>query len=175
MDILYTVEEKYLQAIEELNYGELPKALHLFNEIINADPEYARAYYQLGCFYHYQFKDYQTAGYHYKKCIDLEPTFPDVYEHYLKLVVTLEMHKLINIIADKAIAVPGVSKASIHESLGLYEERQQRFVEAAVHYKKAALSTASQSDHNLFNDHLKRITDKQKSSQQMVYAYQEGN
>jgi len=27
MDILYTVEEKYLQAVEELNYGELPKAL----------------------------------------------------------------------------------------------------------------------------------------------------
>ena len=69
MDILYTVEEKYLQATEELNYGELPKALHLFNEIINADPEYARAYYQLGCFYHYQFKNYQTAGYYYKKCI----------------------------------------------------------------------------------------------------------
>jgi len=175
MDILYTVEEKYLQAIEELNYGELPKALHLFNEIINADPTYARAYYQLGCFYHYQFKDYQTAGYHYKKCIDLEPTFPDVYEHYLKLVVTLEMHKLINIIADKAIRVPGVCKASIHESLGLYEEKQQHFEAAAIQYKKATLSTSSQSDHNLFKDHLIRIADKQKSAQQMVYAYQEGN
>lgn len=175
MEILYTVEEKYLQAIEELNYGELPKALRLFNEIISADPAYARAYYQLGCFYHYQFKDYQTAGYHYKKCIDMEPTFPDVYEHYLKLVVTLEMHKLIIIIADKAIGVPGVCIANIYECLGLYEEKQQHYEAAAMQYKKAALSTSSQNDHNLIKEHLKRITDKQKSAKKMVYAYQEGN
>ena len=70
MDILYTVEEKYLQAVEELNYGELPKALHLFHEIVNAEPAYARAYYQLGSIYHYHFKNFQSAGYYYKKCIE---------------------------------------------------------------------------------------------------------
>lgn len=33
MDILYTVDEKYLQAVEELYYGELPKALHFFTRL----------------------------------------------------------------------------------------------------------------------------------------------
>lgn len=89
MEFLYTMDEKYLQAIEELYYGELPKAMHLFNEIVQADPEYARAHYQLGSCYFYQFKNYQTAGYYYKKCIELEPAFPDVYEHYLKLLMVL--------------------------------------------------------------------------------------
>ncbi|TKC12121.1 hypothetical protein FA048_00440 [Pedobacter polaris] len=172
MDILYTVEEKYLQAIEELNYGELPKALHLFHEIINAEPDYARAYYQLGCFYHYQFKNYQSAGYYYKRCIELEAEFPDVYEHYLKLLITLKMHKLVSIIAEKALATAGVYQAQIYESLGLYAEEQQKLEEATNHFKKASLTTSSQNEHTLFQDHLKRIGDKQKANQNMVYAYQ---
>ena len=172
MDILYTVEEKYLQAIEELQYGELPKALHYFHEIINSDPEYARAYYQLGCFYQYQFKNFQTAGYYYKKCIELEAEFPDVYEHYLKLVIDLKMHKSIHHIAEQALATPGVCKADIYECLGLYAEEQQNFVMAKEQYKLAALATSCQTDHDLFNGHLKRISDKQHANLNITYAYQ---
>jgi tetratricopeptide (TPR) repeat protein len=172
MDILYTVEEKYLQAVEELHYGELPKALHMFHEIINSDAEYARAHYQLGCFYQYHFKNYQSAGYYYKKCIELEPQFPDVYVHYLKLIVTLKMHKLVHHVADKALLVHGVCKADIYECLGAYAEEQQNFVQAIVQYKKASLIVANQSEHSLFQDHIKRISDKQNANQNMVYAYQ---
>ena len=172
MDILYTVEEKYLQAIEELNYGELPKALHLFNEIIDSDSEYARAYYQLGSFYQYQFKNYQSAGYYYKKCIELEPTFPDVYEHYLRLLITLQLHKLIETTANKALLVPGVCKAQIYESLGLYKEELLHLTAAADYYKKAAQATSNQTEHGLFQDHLKRVKEKQTANQQMIYAYQ---
>ncbi|HWW43058.1 hypothetical protein [Pedobacter sp.] len=171
MDILYTVEEKYLQAVEELNYGELPKALHYFNEIINAEPDYARAHYQLGCFYHYQFKNFQTAGYHYQKCVELEPEFPDVYEHYLKLVVTLKMHKLVEQIAEKALAVPGANKAQIYENLGIYAEEQQDLQTAKEQYKKAALSAVSSTDHSLYQDHIKRITAKKIAGQTMTYTY----
>lgn len=173
MDILYTIEEKYLQAIEELYYGELPKALHYFNEIINIDPDYARAHYQLGSCYQYQFKNFQTAGYHYKKCIELEPEFPDVYEHYLKLAVTLQMHTLIRKIAEKALLIPGVNKALIYEGLGLYEEQQYHLEAAKEHYKKAAEIAVSPPDLSQFTDHLKRIKEKQTANQKMQYTYQE--
>ncbi|WEK20534.1 MAG: hypothetical protein P0Y49_05205 [Candidatus Pedobacter colombiensis] len=172
MDILYTVDEKYLQAIEELNYGELPKALHYFNEIINIDPDYARAYYQLGCFYYYQFKNYQTAGYYFKKCIMLEAEFPDVYVHYLKLLITLKMYKSVELIAEKAFAVPGVCTAEIYEHLGLNAEMQQDFATAKEQYKLAVLVAASDTEHNLFKDHLKRVNDKLRTNKSMIYAYQ---
>jgi tetratricopeptide (TPR) repeat protein len=172
MDILYTVEEKYLQAIEELNYGELPKALHLFKEIIRTDADYARAHYQLGCCYHYQFKDYQTAGYYYKNCTTLDPTFPDVYEHYLKLLMLLQMKKTVHQIAGIALTIPGVCKANIYESLGLFAEEALNFVEAKEQYKKAALATASQIEHTQIQDHLKRVKEKQSANQHMIYAYQ---
>lgn len=172
MDILYTVDEKYLQGIEELEYGELPKALHIFNEIINIDPEYARAHYQLGCFYFYQFKNYQTAGYYFKKCIELEAEFPDVYPHYLDLLITLKMYKSVELMAEKALVVPGVCKAEIHGRLGQNAEIQQNFVVAKAQYKLAVLAAASDPDHNLFKGHLKRVNDKLHTNKSMVYAYQ---
>jgi len=172
MDFLYTIDEKYLQAIEELYYGELPKAMHFFNEIVNADPTYARAYYQLGSCYYYQFKNYQTAGYYYKKCIELEPSFPDVYEHYLKLLIVLKMNKSVEQVAQQALKVHGVRQDLIYENLGLYAEEQQDYSQAKAYFQKASLIAPSTQIHSHLKEHLERITDKQKAKQQMVYAYQ---
>jgi tetratricopeptide (TPR) repeat protein len=172
MDILYTVEEKYLQALEELNFGELPKALRILNEIITTEPEYARAYYQLGSLYHYQFKNFQTAGYYYKKCIELEAEFPDVYEHYLKLLVTLNMHKLIAVISEQALVVPGVLKAHIYEGLGLHAEEQHNLILAKEQYRLAALHASCPVEQSLIQGHLTRIHGKQNAKQNMVYTFQ---
>jgi tetratricopeptide (TPR) repeat protein len=172
MDILYTVEEKYLQALEELNFGELPKALHILNEIITTEPDYARAYYQLGSLYHYQFKDFQTAGYYYKKCIELDAKFPDVYEHYLKLLVTLKMNKLISVIAEQALVIPGVYKALIYESLGIYAEEQLDFAAAKEQYRLAGLNASSPMEQTMIEGHLTRIDGKQNAKRQMIYTFQ---
>jgi Tfp pilus assembly protein PilF len=172
MDILYTVEEKYLQALEELNFGELPKALRILNDIIATEPEYARAYYQLGSLYHYQFKDFQTAGYYYKKCIELDAKFPDVYEHYLKLLVTLKMSKQVNSVAEQALAIPGVFKALIYESLGIYAEEQQNFAAAKEQYRLAGLNASSPLEQTVIEGHLTRINGKQNANRNMIYTFQ---
>lgn len=173
MDILYTADEKYLQAIEELSYGELPKALHYFNALIEADPTYARAYYQLGCFYQYRFKNYRSAGYYYKECILLDADFPDVYAEYLTILITLKMHKLVQQVAETALHVPGVDKARIYELLGLYAEESQNFELAKTHYKAAELNTACQTERESFQKHLTRISDKQSTSKNVIYVYKE--
>ena len=172
MDILYTVEEKYLQAMEELNYGETPKALHLLREIIIADDTYARAYYSIGVIYHYYLKDYNTAGYYYKTSMTLETQVPDLYEDYLKLLVTLQLHKTIAEVAKLALKVPGVNLTAIYETLGLYEEQRQDFVLAKQYYHKAALIAVIDKEHRTLQDHLKRVGAKMKAKQQMVYAYE---
>ncbi len=172
MDIYTTVEEKYLQAIEELHWGELPKALQYFNELIAFDPDYARGYFQLGDIYHERFKDYKTAGYYYKRCTELDADFPEVYEPYLKLVITLKMHKLVKQIADKALSVAGVCEAHIYESLGLHAEQQQNFAEAANYFKKAELFNAVQDEHSALLEHQNRIKSKMNSTKKMVYDLQ---
>lgn len=172
MDILYTVDERYLQAVEELNFGELPKALHYFNQILEIDPEYARAYYQIGNFYYYQFKDYQAAGYYLKKCITLNPLFPDVYVHYLKLLIALKMHQPIIGLAEKALHVPGVCQAEIYELLGNYAEQQGNFQEAEQRYQRALLATVEIQEDNSLSDHIKRVGLKIASKKKMIYSYQ---
>src|ERR1041385_4693644 len=139
MDIYLTIEEKYLQALDELWYGEPPKALQLLNEIIANDPLYARAHYQLGKIYYYEISDYQAAGYHFKTCAELEPLFPDVYYHYLRLLVFLNMEKQFRLVSGKALKIAGVNCASIYNLIGLFAEKKREWADAIEAYRNALL------------------------------------
>lgn len=169
MDILYTTEEKYLEALEELNYGEPQKALHLFNEIINTDPEYARVYFHLGNIYQYEFKNYQTAGYYYKKCIAMEPEFPDTYLPYLRLLTVLELPKLANQIFNTALQVKGVQKSHIYEQMGKYAEQEKRWDTAYQFYTEAILNSTANDDKSSLQENLQRIKDKKSLGQKIIY------
>lgn len=137
MDTYYTIEEKYLKAVEEVCYGESPKALNLLNTIIENDPFYARAHYQIGKLYYYELKDYKTAGYHFKTCIALESLFPDVYFHFLQLVVFMNMEIEVEQLILKALQVPGIDKASILELQALFFEKNKKWAKALETYHLA--------------------------------------
>jgi tetratricopeptide (TPR) repeat protein len=169
MDTYYTIEEKYLQAIEEVSYGETPKGLQLLNEIVNNDPFYARAHFQLGKIYYYELKDYQTAGYHFKACMELEPTFPDNYFYYLSLVVFLNMEKQVNIIAEKALSTPGVDAADIFELQGLFYEKGRNWTKALDAYRKAFLEVTCKDQKDQIEESLERV--KLKSLRSNIYQY----
>ena len=102
----------------------------------------------------------------------LETQVPDLYEDYLKLLVTLQLHKTIAEVAKLALKVPGVNLTAIYETLGLYEEQRQDFVLAKQYYHKAALIAVIDKEHSTLQNHLKRVGVKMKAKQQMVYAYE---
>ena len=169
MDTYYTIEEKYLQAVDELSYGETPKALQLLNEIIRNDALYARAHYQLGKIYYYDVKEYQTAGYHFKTCIDLEPNFPDIYFHYLSLVVFLNMERQVNTIVAKALDTPGVNIAAIYELQGLFSEKNKNWIQSLNAYSKALGEVTGKDHKENIEESLKRV--KAKMHQGRTYRY----
>ncbi|MBK0378861.1 hypothetical protein [Mucilaginibacter segetis] len=168
METYYTIEEKYLQAVEELAYGETPKALNMLNIIIADDATYARAHYQLGKIYYYDIKDYQTAGYHFNTCMQLEPLFPDNYIHYLGLLVFLKMESLVNKVAAKALETPGVNTASIHDMLGLYAEKNKQWPKALQAYNQAYLEVTGKTQREEIEESIARV----KQKMQHVIAYQ---
>jgi tetratricopeptide (TPR) repeat protein len=169
MDTYYTIEEKYLQAVDELNYGETPKALNLLNELIANDPLYGRAHFQLGKIYYYDFKDYQTAGYHFKTCMELDPLFPDNYFHYLSLVIFLRMEKQVNAVAAESLKVPGVDASSIYELLGLYAEKNKEWNKASEAYRKAFMEATIKEQLESTEQSIARV--KLKIRQGVVYQY----
>ncbi|RCH55245.1 hypothetical protein DJ568_08650 [Mucilaginibacter hurinus] len=170
MDIYTTIEEKYLRAVDELNYGESPQGLRLLNEIIASDNRYARAHYQLGMIYYYQIKDYQTAGYHYKTCAELEPLFPDVYYHYMHLAVFLNMERLVNHIKAKALTIPGADTSGIYELSGLYLERQKNWESAIAEYRRALIEATDDVKSERIQEAINRAAGKAK--QMLACNYQ---
>lgn len=173
MDIYLTIEEKYLQAVDELSYGENPRALQLLNEIVAAEPLYARAHYQLGKLYYYEIKDYQAAGYHFKTCAELEPTFPDVYDHYLHLLVFLDMEKQVHLVKNKALSVAGVNTSYIHYLSGLYGEKKKEWNIALTCYNEAFMAATSKYEKDIAEESIERV--KAKKRQSGKYNYELSN
>jgi tetratricopeptide (TPR) repeat protein len=157
METYYTIEEKYLQAVEELHYGETPKGLQLLNDIISNDALYSRAHFQLGKIYYYDLQDYQTAGYHFKICLDIEPSFPDVYYHYMHLLVFLNMEKQISAVKIKALTTPGVNIAAIYNLLALHAEKNKRWKEAVSLYEEAFLEVTNKTHKEEVEESIERV------------------
>ncbi|CAM3764344.1 hypothetical protein MUGA111182_08100 [Mucilaginibacter galii] len=170
MDTYYTIDEKYLQAVEEYQYGETPKSLQLLNEIIAAEPLYARAYYQLGLLYYYQLKDYQQAGYCFKTCTELEPAFPDVYVHYLKLLAFLNMEKALEAAGSKALQTPGVDQCNVYILLGKQAEKNQKLTAAHTYYEQAYAIATRKSALQYIDESLERLEAKRQRSAAFRYS-----
>ena len=173
MDIYLTIEEKYLKALDELWYGEPPKALQLLNEIIANDPLYARAHFQLGKIHYYEISDYQAAGYHFKTCAELEPQFPDVYYHYLRLLVFLHMEKQFKSVSEKALQVPGVNCASVYNLIGLFAEKKRAWSDAIEAYRNAFLEATCKDEKDNIQESIERV--KEKKRQVKKYNYELSN
>ena len=173
MDIYLTIEEKYLQAVNELSYGDTPKALQLLNAIIADEPFYARAHYQLGKLYYYEVNDYQAAGYHFKTCVELEPTFPDVYFHYMNLLVFLNMEKQVSLVKDKALAVPGVCPACIYNLVGLLAEKKKDWISAREAYRNALMEATSKHEKDGIEQSIERVKEKKRLTRKYNYELSE--
>lgn len=169
MDIYFTVDEKYLQAVDEYHYGEMPKSLQMLNEIIAADPQYARAYCQLGMIYFYELNDYQQAGYCFKTCNELDVKYPDVYSHYMKLLSFLNMEKMLNIVKERALQAPGVDYACMWELMGKFAERNKNLLEARTCYEEAYAVVTNTKKMGDIEESLKRVEEKQ--LRKVAYRY----
>ncbi len=175
MNTYYTIEEKYLKAVEKVDYGRTPRGLQRLKEIIENDPFYARAHFQLGKIYYYEINDYQTAGYHFKTCMELEPTFPDNYFHYLQLVVFLNMEKPVNIIAEKALNIPGVDSAAIYDQQGLFFEKGKNWAKALTAYQQAFIEVTDKYQKEEIEESLSRVKAKKYSGVKFVNIISQAN
>jgi tetratricopeptide (TPR) repeat protein len=171
METYYTTEEKFLQAVDELSFGETPKALQLLNALLEAEPAYARTYYQLGVIYYYHLMDYKAAGYYLGKCTELDPSFAPVYADYLKLLVFLNMEKKAKSVAEAAIHIPGVCPGVVYQSLGLLHEKKHDYASSLVYYQKSALNTTDNSEIEKINSDINRVKQKMEAHKKYKYHF----
>ncbi|WP_129716077.1 hypothetical protein [Pedobacter sp. SYP-B3415] len=173
MDTLLSVEEKYLQVLEEIWYGEVPKAFRLLNEILAAEPDYARAHFQMGVLQHEHFRDLRTAGYHYQQCVALDPQFPDVYLPYLKLSTEMDMPKLAQSLGEQALKVPGTNRFMICRHMARTAEQKRQYGDAKQLMKEALRYAQEPDQEKEVLDQLKALNTKMKGSAPFIYRLEE--
>ena len=172
METYYTLDEKYLQAVDEMNNGEQALSLKLLNEILAEDPLYVRAHYQIGCLYYYDLLDYQSAGYHFKLCTEREASFPDVYIDYIDLLVFLNKEKLVYQTAEKALVVPGVNAAEIQYKMGRCAEGNKQWKPALNYYFEGLMLVTDNDTKRDLEEGISRVNFKLALSQKIRYSMQ---
>ena len=118
---------------------------------------------------YYEIKDYQTAGYHFKTCMELEPTFPDVYFHFIHLLVFMNMEKQVLNVISKALCTPGVNLAEIYKLQGLFFEKNKNWQKAIQAYTNAFYEVTDKKAQEIIEDSLDRVNEKLLKSRPVKY------
>lgn len=169
MNIYYTIDEKYLKAIDKLYYNT-PKAKILLEEILEMEPGYGKAHFKLGYIYSEYLAEYELAKKHYALAMKFEPGLLDIYPQFLSLYNRLEDHGSLLTLARKALSVMGVSKSGIYFEMGLSFEKQLQWENAMYNYRKAILHATSEDDQDMAVKALERIEKKSDSTKRIRYS-----
>ena len=156
----YNTEQQFLEAREELEYGEISKAKNLFEELIQDDPQYGRAYNYLGWIYHKYFSDYDRAWELYEFAIRFAPKFPISYLNHAQLLYEMEKFEELNYLLDRAIKVPGVTKSIILKYYGKLYEHNDNYELAIEYYEKGMKASTEEEDLMLFEESISRCSSK---------------
>jgi tetratricopeptide (TPR) repeat protein len=170
MNIYYTIDERYLKAIEKLNYGNIPKAKLLLEEILEEEPGYGKAHFHLGCIYYEYLVEYPLAVKHMELALQFEPEFPDVYHRYLWMLNELGCHEKLVSLAQKALHVRGICKACVYLELGNSHEKNRNWALALESYQEAYLQALSEYDLNRSKNGAERVTEKRRALQKWNYV-----
>ncbi|NNM23313.1 MAG: tetratricopeptide repeat protein [Flavobacteriaceae bacterium] len=141
MDHLTKLEEMLDKANLEIKNGKYEDASNLLEKIIDIDPNFGKAYNHLGYLYEVKFKEYEKGETLYKLCIEKTPMYPSVYYNYAILLSTLGKWDELKDLLDRAMNIPGITKATIYNEYAIMYEQQGKLDEAIEHYRLAGMNT----------------------------------
>ncbi|RDK86836.1 tetratricopeptide repeat protein [Marinirhabdus gelatinilytica] len=145
MDHLTRLEEMLASANMDIKNNNYEKAENTLEEIIKIDPNFGKAYNHLGYLYEVKFKEYDKGETLYKMCLEKSPMYPAIYYNYAVLLSTLGKWDELKELLDKALNIPGVTKATIYNEYGIMYEQQGKLDLAIENYRNAGLNTLDQA------------------------------
>lgn len=170
MNIYYTIEEKYLKAIQKFSFGNSPKAKILLEEILEDEPSYGKAHCLLGCIYYFDLSEYGLAKKHFDLALEFSPQYPDTYYNYMVMLLDLDQKELLVQLAQSALKVHGISKAEVYFYLGQIHEKEKKWELAIQYYRKAFHHSICNEDMYRFQKDMGRIEKKMNSLKKWTYT-----
>ncbi len=144
MTMYYTIEERYLNAMETYFQCEYAKVKVMLEQILDEEPGFARAHFLLGIIYHGELRDLVKAEQSYQYCITFNPAFTDVYLPFMRLLSALGKHEQLEKLALQALGIEGVCKSCIYQILAQSYERNKQFSKALDYYHQAYMVDTSE-------------------------------
>ncbi len=140
--------------------GNFTECKRILLDLLEQEPGYGRAHYQLGNLYYMKLDEYAKAEYHLKLAMKFAPKFASSYCTYLYMLNYLNRHEEVVRHAQKALKIPGVSRFTVYHQLGKSCEKARLFSEAKQAYKNAQFATCDESEINMAINAIKRIRKK---------------
>jgi tetratricopeptide (TPR) repeat protein len=135
------MEDLFMEADRLISEQKIGDAFSKLTGIINEMPTFGKAYNHIGWIYETKYKDYPNAEKYYKQAIEYMPEYLAAYYNYAVVLSTLQKwDELINLL-NKALAVPGINKATIYNEFAIMYEVQGNFQKAIDSYKSYIMST----------------------------------
>ena len=157
------IEEYYLEALDNLEFGKIVEAKRLFEKIISDNPQYGRAYTYLGWIYHRYFMDFAMAEEMYNMGLKYAPLFPVTYTNYIYLLTETDKWEHLKYLLDKADKITGVKKSVIYFHYGRLFEQNENYEAALDYYVKGKKATFEEMELEQFELCIERCQSKQLS------------
>lgn len=161
MNILYSTDEKFIKINHLIRWGKYIKAKRMLEEILEEEPDHARAHYETGMIYLCQLINYEMAEFHFKLAIKFCPVEVFAYYAYQKLLFQQSRYDELIDFSEKALSVKSIYKALIYKFMAACFEEQQKLKKAIVYYEKALLYSLNEIEFEQLKKMIERVKTKQ--------------
>jgi len=135
------MEDLFMEADRLIGEQKIGDAFSKLTSIINEMPTFGKAYNHIGWIYETKYKDYPNAEKYYKQAIEYMPEYHAAYYNYAVVLSTLQKWDELVVLLNKALATPGINKATINNEFAIMYEVQGNFQKAIDSYKSYIIST----------------------------------
>ncbi len=144
METNFDIEEKFLQADQLIADNRLAEAAKMLEAILEEVPDFGKAHNHMGWLFETKFKNLQRAEEHYKLALKFSSDYTAAYYNYCYLLSSLRKFDELEALLQRAIAVSGISYATIYNEFGLMRE-MQGLLDDAIHYFKLHIKNSFDS------------------------------
>lgn len=135
-----------LEAKQKLDSQKIKEALDILHHLTIVYPNYAKAYNLLGWVYDSVLEDTALAEKYYRKCLELNPNFKEIYSNYAYCLLILKKYELLEKFLKESLHLPITNKPYLYHLLGKVLEAMQKFDEAIAAYEHAILHSFDTED-----------------------------
>ncbi len=135
-----------LEAKQKIDDQKIKEGLDILHHLTLVYPDYSKAYNMLGWIYDTLFEDTRTAEKYYKKCLDLEPSFKEVYSNYAYCLLVLKKYQTLESFLLEALENTLTNKPYLYHLLGKAREALHKFDQAIEAYETSILNSFDVED-----------------------------